>query len=215
MSFLGGLANFDKKLYGGLLNPAGSLGGLFDQGDDPGKAQLAQVLAQIEKAKGESRIGYAQAASQQRRAIPLIKQSFDQASQNALKLAENTKRTVMRQQPAALTGAQMGADSTGFVGGNMGRLRSRAVYANTANALSQIDDLAAQHQDQLATQQAGALGSIQGNLADLEAAGANANSGLTTSAANAIAGVQHIPKKSIWDLLGGVAKVAAPFAALA
>lgn len=214
MSFFGDLGKFavtagTAGAYDG--SGGGWAGGLFKQGEDPGKAQLRQVLAELARAKQESAIGYAKAGVQAKKAIPLVSKAFDDASGNSLKLAENTKRQVVQNQDAQLTGAQMQVNGTGYDNSNMGRLAARGVYGDTARALTGIDDLHTQHQGQLALGKATALSGIQGNLADIEAAGANAQSGLSTATSNAIAGVQHIPKKSIWDLIGGVAKVAAPF----
>lgn len=200
---------------GGILDPKSALGGLFPGEDDPGKAQLAQVLAELQGAKQQSAIGYAKAAAQQKKSIPLIKTSFDQASANSAKLASDTKRQVIQNQDSALTGAQMRADQTGYGSGNMGTLAARGVYGDTARALSGIDDLFQQHQDALGLQEAGALSGVQGNLADLAAGGANAQTGISGNIASTIAGVHHVPKKTVWDLLGGVAQVAGPLAALA
>jgi len=198
-----------------MLGPAAGLAsGLFDQPEDPGKKQLAQVLALLGQAKGESGIGFAKAQAEQRRALPLIKKSYADANANTLKLAENTKRTVLANQPARLAGAQMGVDATGYNNSNIGRLASRGVYGDTARALQQIDDLYAQHMNQMGISEAGDLAGIQGNLAGLQAQGTNAASGLTGQMASTIAGVQHVPKKTIYDLLGTAAQALPYLAAL-
>lgn len=197
----------------GKISPGYQLGkALTAQPEDPGKEQLRQVLAELAQAKQESAIGYAKAGAQQKKSIPLVTKAYDDAAANSLKLAENTKHQVVQNQDAQLTGAEMQVNGTGYDNSNMGRLAARGVYGDTARALSGIDDLFSQHQQQLQTGKATALSGVQGNLADLEAAGANAQSGLSTAMGNTIAGVQHIPKKSIWDLVGPIAQTAAAFA---
>lgn len=197
----------------GKISPGYQLGkALTAQPEDPGKEQLRQVLAQLAQAKTETGIGYAKAAAQQKRSIPIIKTAFDQASANGLKLADNTKAQVVANQDSELARADMAVNSTGFNNSNINRLAARGVYGDTARSLQAIDDAYTDHIGQLDVAKAQALSGVNSNLADLAAGGANANASLSAKTADAITGVQHVPKKSIWDLIGPVATTAAAFA---
>lgn len=197
----------------GKISPGYQIGkALTAQPEDPGKEQLRQVLAQLAQAKTETGIGYAKAAAQQKRSIPIIKTAFDQASANGLKLADNTKAQVVANQDSELARADMAVNSTGFNNSNIGGFARRGVIGDTARALQGLDDLFTQHDNQLQVGKANALSAVDSNLADLAAAGANANASLSGKTADAITGVQHVPKKSIWDLVAPIATTAAAFA---
>lgn len=208
--------NFNKALKTslsiGTLGASDFLADAFKQPDDPGKAQLAQVLAELGKAKTANALGYAKAQAQAKKAIPLIQKGYSDASANSLKLAENTKRDVTLNQGAQLADAQQRVDGTGYNNSNLNRLAARGVYGNTARSLSAIDDLFSRHQDALHVGEGEALAGVQGNLAGLTAQGTNQGTGISESIANTIAGVQHVPKKTVWDLLGPVASIGAAFA---
>jgi len=184
------------------FGPGAGLGSLLGQPSDPGKQQLAQVLALLGQAKTDTGIGYAKAQAEQRRALPLVNKAYADASANTLKLAENSKRAILANQPARLAGAQMGVDATGYNNSNIGHLASRGIYGDTSRALQQLDDLYAQHLNQIGVQQANDVAGLMSGQAGLIAQGANAGADITGQMASTIAGVQHVPKKTIWDILG-------------
>lgn len=199
------MANFLKKAFKATTDPFGIASGALDafkQPKDPGKEQLAQVLALLGQAKQETGIGFAQAQAAQRRALPLVQKAYGDASKNTMALAESTKRRVMANQPAALKTAEMGVNARGWNNSNINALAARGIYGDTTRALQQIDDLYAERLSALGLQEAQDVAAIQSGQAGLIAQGAGAGADLTGSMASTIAGVQHVPKKTAWDLLG-------------
>lgn len=183
-------------------NVPGMLGDLMGGGDDPGKAQLRQALAQLGLAEKASQLGYARADAQLARSIPLIRDSYKKTRGNVVSLANQSKAAVTQGLPSALSNAAMDLGKTGYDAGTLGVLAERGVRGDLSRALSTIDNLVTQNLSSLDTSEAGALDSIYSRRAANLGQGAESLASIYGKKADTIAGVQHVPKKTAWDLLG-------------
>lgn len=174
-----------------------------DGPDDITKKRIGEIYRLFSGAEGQSSLGYAKAAATNAKQIPLINKSFDTAQANAMKLAENTKRNIMSNEPGRMGAASMELGDRGMDNSNLMRFASRGVRGDTVRALQSLDDFFTTNSNRMETQRAGALGSVYSQNAGYDAAGGSEGAQLKMALAQMIGQFQQAPKKPS-DLQQGI-----------
>lgn len=213
-----------KKLYGEFGGGSGggvnAGGNWWDQIGTAGPDDLTKSrIGELYRLHGEStkgvKIGAAKAQAINKQQIPLINKAADAASGNALKLAENTKRTVLDNQGSKLAESQQQLGGRGFGGSNLALLAERGVRGDTTRTLQSIDEFFANLSGQIERQRVGDVAGIYGQNANLSMRGAEEGAQLNSTLMQLISEMQQAPKKpSGFQQALGVAADAAPLLAL-
>lgn len=179
---LGGLSAF-----GGHKGIAGMLG----KQKDPGKAQLAQILAQYRLMQGQQRSIFASAQQQQQKGLRAVEGGY----KNALATIGNTgyqaKQNVLGREQQNLGSMRAGLESSGLQDTTLGANLSRAVYRDTNRDLSQIDEMLAGMRSSLEAQRGMAQAGQYGALAGLLQGQSGQQTALGQSLIGTLGSVQH------------------------
>jgi hypothetical protein len=213
MSFLGGYGKAWKTINGAALSGGTSLLGMGG-GGDPGAQQLAQILGTLKQAKSESDLGYAKAGAQLDAQVPAIQKAYKMQGENLRYLADKSKENVAAREASQIARTNAAVNAAGGGSSNIRPLATRGVVGDTNAALSRIDELFGQHFGDLATGEASDLSRVASQKANLTAQGVGAGNSLYGAMADAYGHQQFVPKKNLWDVLGGVAPIIGTFAGL-
>lgn len=167
------------------------LGGLFGHKQDPGQAQLAQVLQIYNQAKMKQLSDLGTAQAQQQKAIGTIGTGYDKAIGQAQSLGASAKSDVIAQGQKNLAGTNIQLANRGLGNTSMLSSASRGNAYDTGRNLSGVDAQTAQILASLQAARGSAIGGAQSNLANLTMAGSGMQTGLAGNIAQTIASVQH------------------------
>lgn len=186
-----------------------------DGPDDLTKKRIGEIYNLFQGAQSDSALGFAKAKASAGKQIPLVNETFDRASANAMKLAENTKRSVLEREPGRVAAGNMDLGRRGFGNSNLANLQSRGIRGDTTKALMEIDDFFTSTLNRLETNRASALSDVYGRQGSFDAAGGSEQAQLKTALASMISQFQQAPKRpNDFQQALGFAADAAPLLAL-
>lgn len=140
-------------------------------------------------------IQFAGARAANRRGMQAVNQAYDRASAGALKLAEQTKRTVLENQGSRMAGAGMDLGARGFGNSSLAALAERGVRGDTTRALQAIDDAFSRQNTSIEANRASALNDLYGREGGIYSQEAGYGNQLRSQLAQIIAGFGQAPKK--------------------
>lgn len=173
----------------GLAEGGKSGGG--KKGEDPGKAQLKQVLKTYNQAKAVQTNDLARSAATGQAGINSIKSGYAAAKKNVGGLGLATKNDILKQGVKSQAAVQSNEVSRGFGGSNVAAGKSQAAQSQTSSQLAHLDEAIAQMMAGLNTGEGTAVGSGQMSLSQLLSQHSGQKTDLASQIAQAIAGVQH------------------------
>lgn len=173
--------------------------------DSQNKREVQRVLAglaSLEAARKQSKLGFAQAEQQAKRALPLVRKTFDDARENAMYEATSLKRGIAASEKSRLARADMQLDQTGLGDSSARALMHRGVFGQSAEGYSAIDEAFSQQAEGLAGDEASALGGAYGRIGAIRRGGYEAESELDRQAAELVGGMQTKPQAGLADFIG-------------
>lgn len=206
-SFKKGFGQVTKGALTGGTSLLGDFGVLGGGGSDP---RLGQTLAQLQKAKEASDIGFGQADADLSRQVPAIQKAYKMRGENLRYLADSTKKSVTAGEGARGIRATANMDPRS----NFTALAARGVRGDTTRALSQIDQTFAGAFGDLATREVSDLSNVAQQRARLKGQQVGSNNELYGGMAQAFANQDFRPKKDLWDIIGAAAPIVGTFAGL-
>ena len=184
--------SFFKSL--GKMNPTyqawNTVKGLVS-GKDPGKAQLAQILAIHKQLQAQQGGLYANALQQQKKGLGAINTGYDKALGEVANSGYSAKQSVLSREQQNLGTMNQGLTNAGLGSTSVMQNLQRGVYSDTNRNLAQVDEMLANMRSGLQAQKAQAQAGQYGALAGLFQNQNQANVGLGSSLINTIGSVQH------------------------
>lgn len=181
MSFLGKLTAFGP----------GFSGGGWASGEDPGKKQLAQVLALYKQGQGQLAGAQANALQYQKKALGAIQTGYKGALANAGNTAYAGKQEILGRETQNLGAVRANLENSGLGDTTLGANLNRAVYRDTNTSLGQIDSALSAFTSNLLAQKAQLESGVYGDTASMFGSFGAQNANLSGQIAQTVAGVQH------------------------
>lgn len=180
--------NFKKDWYKGGwgLQMAKGLGGR-----DPGKGQLAQVMALYKQAQMQQQKGYANALYQQRQGLKSIDTGYKAAKGEIARIGGQAKQEALTRETQGLGAAAQSSIDRGLYDTTLYDNMARGVRSDTSRALSNINEALAGLGANLEQSRANAMAGQYGSLSNIFQGQAGAQAALTGQIAQTVAGVQH------------------------
>lgn len=186
------MGNFFKDAFG--YTAAGATGNFLGKllhGNDPGQAQLAQVLELYGQAQGQLKQSGANALQYGKQALGAIDTGYTDAQNQIGRIGTASKAAQLDRQTQQLGGAQTSLQSRGLFNSSIYTNLERGIRSDTSRALGNIDEALAGLYSNLDEQKATAKAGAYGNLAGITQNQGSQQVSLTSNIAGAVAGVQH------------------------
>lgn len=186
------------------IDPIKRFSGLLGGGSDPGKKQLAQILAQYKLLQQGTGVAYANAMAQQKKGLGAIKTGYTNALNATNTAASTAKQSVLDRETRNVGSLKAGLADFGMSGGTLGANLERGIYSDTNRSLSDVDAQIASIRAGLEAQQGQALAGQYGAMAGLFQGQNASNVGLGQSLIGTLGSVQHVdPNAWLGNLLQG------------
>lgn len=126
----------------GMYDALGSgLRSLTGGGKDPGKKQMAQILAEYAKLQNANKVGYANALAMGQKGLGSIQSGFTNALNATNAQASAARQGILDREKANLGTIAGGLADAGNLGSTVGANLQRGVYSDTNRGLTQVDSM--------------------------------------------------------------------------